>query len=142
MAINNGLFVNVSNHPLSKWSHEQIAAARDMVEDAVGEVCPIVDLPFPNVPSQASKDDVTTLAWGVVAEIERYARTVDGCLVVLVQGEMTLTFAIVNLLRMYDTYVREVVAACSERITTEYVLPDGTTKKESAFKFVAFRPYF
>lgn len=57
---------------------------------------------------------------------------------VLVQGEMTTVFAVVSALQAVGI---RCCAACSDRVSEERTLPDGTTEKVSTFKFVQFREY-
>jgi hypothetical protein len=114
------MFVNVSNHPVAKWSPEQIAAAVHLAGD-------IVDLPFPNVPPMASTADVTALAKGIVAKLSD-----NDPGVAMVQGEASLCF---ELSRMLLVLGWQVVVACSERNAVDG--PDG--KKIVTFEFAQFR---
>lgn len=58
--------------------------------------------------------------------------------IVMIQGEMTFTYAMIQLLLVKGITS---VAACSDRVSNEVVQADGTTKKVSEFKFVQFREY-
>lgn len=118
-------FINVSNHPSSKWSSAQVQAALALAEN-------IIDVPFPNVPSTASTEDVKALAAEVAAKVPETAS------IALVQGEMTLT---VSLVRQLQARGINVVAACSERRSVETVNPDGSVTKTAVFEFVQFRSY-
>lgn len=123
-------FYNLTNHPSSKWSEEQKAAALQIVggEDGAGI---IVDIPFPNIPPDANKLNVRKTVY------DCYAKYFDGANrndVVLVQGEMVFTFHMVNLLQ--SECIR-CVAATTERIVEER--PNG--EKVSVFKFIKFRNY-
>lgn len=60
------------------------------------------------------------------------------CSVVMLQGEFTLTYHLVNLLKHAGI---RVVAACSERHAVEKVDEDGNSIKHSKFTFVQFREY-
>ena len=113
-------FVNFSNHPSAAWSIEQLTAACEYGN--------IVDLQFPSVDPGLDKDDVMTLARACVDEIEAL-----NPVCVLCQGEFTLCFDIVNLLKKQGV---KVVAATSER-NVEF---DGDTKK-IRFTFNRFREY-
>lgn len=74
------MFINFSNHPSVRWSAEQTAAAIEFGD--------IVDVPFPDVPAGADTAAVSALA------DEYCARILDlRADVVLVQGEMSLSFA-------------------------------------------------
>lgn len=118
-------FINVSNHPSVRWSSAQLEAAK-----AQADV--IIDVPFPNVPSSATTEDVKALAAEVAAKVPADAS------IALVQGEMTLTLALVRQLQARGI---NVVAACSERRSVETVNPDGSVTKTAVFEFVQFRSY-
>ena len=78
------MFINFSNHPSVRWSAEQTAAAIEFGD--------IVDVPFPDVPAGADTAAVSALA------DEYCARILDlRADVVLVQGEMSLSFAVAGL---------------------------------------------
>jgi hypothetical protein len=123
------MFLNISNHKSASWSKEQLAAARELG----GEI--IDDIAFPAVPSTATTKDVVQMAVALVNDVyvEHEPPTV-----VMIQGEMCLTLALVK--EFQDLGVK-VVAACSDRCTTEVVKEDGTTEKKAIFKFVQFREY-
>jgi hypothetical protein len=132
------MLINLSNHPLSRWSPEQRQAAER-------EFGAIVDVPFP----QIKPDDSLTS----VREVVRCS--VQDCLTLLqttahqteregipqqrnaihVMGEYTFTFLFVN--EMQAKNIR-CLASTTERIVTEN--PDGS--KTTIFRFVQFRPYF
>lgn len=119
------IFVNHTNHPSANWSADQTLAAQ-----AYGE---IVDVPFPNVEADATADDVREL---VQVRLEKILALKPS--VVLCQGEFTYTFAIVERLKSAGV---KVVAATSERVANEEILPDGSTRQVSTFNFVQFREY-
>lgn len=134
------MFVNSSNHPSAKWSKEQTDAALALGHE-------IVDVPFPNVPPTATCEDVRRIAEQQVEAILDLAPDLARPLVILVQGEMTLTFSVVTMLKNRETLSTvnrtiRCVAACSDRRTVEVTQPDGTTKKESIFAFTGFRDYY
>ena len=116
------MFINFSNHPSVRWSAEQTAAAIEFGD--------IVDVPFPDVPAGA---DTAALA------DEYCARILDlRADVVLVQGEMSLSFAVAGRLQRNGVAV---LCACSERVCETSVLDDGSTERRSVFRFVRFRRY-
>ena len=118
-----GRFVNLTNHPSARWSEAQLQAAG-------GDV---VDVPFPNVPPAAGRDEVESLANHVVEQVlDLNPGTV------LVQGEMTLTYRVVSALHQHGV---KVVAATSERRVVETTNEDGSTDKRVVFSFVQFREY-
>lgn len=116
------MFLNISNHPVAKWSPEQVAAA-----EALGNH--VQDVPFPNVPPTATAEEVTAMARVVVAQFA--SMPVYGVDCVMVQGEFSLTY---ELSRMFLALGWEVVVATTERNVEEV---DG--KKVVTFQFVQFR---
>ena len=122
-------FINFTNHSSAKWSSEQLSAAQKYGE--------IVDFAFPQVAATATEDEIIKIARSIVSDI---CCTYDSEteIRVLVQGEMTLTYALVY---MFHDIGIPCYAACSDRVTEEIVNPDGTTTKKATFKFVQFRMY-
>lgn len=121
------MFLNCSNHASENWTEAQLAAAR-----AYGiEV--IRDYTFPSVPADVDEQEIEQIAQKVCEEIMDMHP-----MVVMCQGEFTLTYALIKKLLAHGV---KVVAACSERDTVEVCLPDGSVKKESNYKFVRFREY-
>ena len=118
-------FVNFSNHSSDKWNPKQIEAASKWGS--------IIDLPFPEVSADASVEDIRLLACDYTDQICSLQPNAVMC-----QGEFTLTFAIVTMLKSRGITV---VSACSSRNTVEAVSVDGTSQKTSIFEFVKFREY-
>ena len=118
-------FINLTNHASDRWSSEQRSAAL--------QYGGIVDVPFPLVPAEANEKDVESMARKLVEEIESLHPTAVCC-----QGEMTLTYRIVCLLKQKGICV---LAASSAREVVEEVAPDGTTHKTAVFRFCRFREY-
>ena len=119
------IFINHTNHPSTRWSDEQLSAAR-----AYGE---IFDMAFPAVNPNATAEEVRELARRnaeKILELEPAA--------VLCQGEFNYTFAMVERLKNLGVTV---VAATSERIVISEILPDGSTRQISTFHFVQLREY-
>ena len=119
------MFVNCTNHRVEFWSKKQLEEA-----EKYGE---IVDIPFPNVSSRLTTEEVRKLAYEVVDKILKLAPEV-----VLCQGEFTLTYTVVTELKKHNI---KVVAACSERTAEEYINEEGNNEKKSIFEFVQFREY-
>lgn len=119
------MFLNISNHPSSNWSAEQIEAAWQLS----GE---IVDLPFPVVDPAGDETYIAELADDLCTKVIEIVNGQNA--VVHLMGEMTLTFALVQRLSIQGITC---VAATTQREIMEY--PDG--RKESIFKFVKFRKY-
>lgn len=120
------MFLNYSNHPSYLWGENQIKEAKKYGD--------IVDVPFPQIPADFEEAYVKKMA---ESEYERIKSLKP--MVVLCQGEMTFCHNIVN--RLTENGIT-VVAACSERVNTEKLLPDGRTIKQVVFEFVRFRKYF
>ncbi len=119
------MFVNFSNHPMSNWNEMQLNAAKTYGETA--------EVPFPVVPPMATEEDVMQIA---MENAERILQLQPD--VVMCQGEFTVAFAVVNILKEHGVTC---VSACSDRRTVETVQVDGTIKKESIFLFCRFRKY-
>lgn len=119
------IFVNHTNHPSRRWSAEQRTAAQ-----VYGEV---KDIPFPAVDAEATPAEV-------VAQVEE---NLEKILVlkpaaVLCQGEFNYTFAMVERLKSFGITA---LAATSARVVEEEILPDGSARQVSTFRFVQFREY-
>ncbi len=119
------MFVNLTNHPSASWSEDQLHAARQWG--------PIQDYPFPAVDPSADRDTVVQMA-EIIAEDVLIMNPACVCC----QGEMTLTYHLVNQLKERGILC---VAACSERRTQETIRPDGSTEKLQVFDFIGFRAY-
>ncbi|NLZ83990.1 MAG: hypothetical protein GX915_10045 [Clostridiales bacterium] len=114
------MFVNFSNHPFERWEREQIEVAKRYGE--------ILDIPFPEIPSQWSNKQTQIKAKECADMIMAYNPSVVMC-----QGEYTLTYQVVAMLKERGI---KVVAACSERMVEEL---EG--RKVIKFKFEQFREY-
>lgn len=119
------MLLNFSNHPSADWSAEQTAAA--------AEFGAVADMPFPAVPASADAAAVSGLADEYCARI-----LASGADTVLVQGEMSLSFAVAGRLQKHGI---SVLCACSERVCDTVVHDDGSTERRSVFRFVRFRSY-
>ena len=113
-------FINFTNHPSSLWEEAQIQAA-----EAFG---PIIDIPFPAVAPNLSKEEISELGDIFIKNILNYNPAA-----VLCQGEFTLAFYVASQLKKQGITV---LAACSERNT---VIVEN--EKRSIFSFVQFREY-
>ncbi len=118
-------FVNFSNHPSSQWSTKQKAAA-----ETYG---PIVDEPFPPVPAFLDERGVALLADEIMLRILAKQPAA-----VLCQGEFTLAFTVTERLKAEGI---PVLAAASDRVTSETTDENGENRKISRFRFVRFRAY-
>jgi len=121
------MLINISNHPQARWQTAQREAAK-----TYGEV---IDLPFPNIPPQATTAEVDIMAVGAMNDIlSRMQQQDHPTTTIHLMGEMTFTYALLNKLRAQGI---PCVASTTERIVTV----EGDTKK-TVFKFIQFRPYF
>lgn len=123
------MFINISNHPSSKWSDEQRKAAVEIG----GE---IVDIPFPNVPPTAGIGDLIDMAETIIDKINdmRKGGLRGGEDAVHVMGEHGLTHRLVD--DIWHVFGITCIHSTTERIVEE---KDG--QKISTFKFVKFRSY-
>lgn len=113
------MLLNLSNHPSTSWSSEQIAAAGDKV----------IDMPFPQVDPEGDEAYIAQLS------TEYYNKILDinGVTTVHLMGEMNFTFALVSKLKAKGI---KCVASTTKRETVE---ENGV--KISKFQFVRFREY-
>lgn len=118
------MLINLSNHPSTRWSAEQMQAAR-----AFGSV---TDYPFPNVSPKWVEEDIRNEASRIATDI--LGTFPHDNLTVHLMGEFTLTYA---LLQRFHAHGIQCIASTTERIVKD--LPDG--KKEVLFQFVQFRRY-
>lgn len=116
------MFINLTNHPSSGWSEEQLKTAQEYGE--------IVDFSFPNIEPFFTSQDIKELADITIEGI----MSLDNHPVVHIMGEMTFTYAVVSRLKAQGIIC---VASTTERLVK--MMPDG--KKVSEFKFVQFREY-
>ena len=118
-------FINHTNHASGRWSAEQKSAAV-----AYGE---IFDVAFPAINPSATTGQVREL---VQENLEKILSLEPAA--VLCQGEFTYTFALVERLKEIGV---PVLAATTERVVEAEILPDGTSRQVSTFRFVQFREY-
>lgn len=116
------VFINHSNHPSAQWDEAQ----KNMAEN----YGPILDIAFPIVNPDSTVEEVENLVSQYGKDILEKHPTV-----VMVQGEFTYTYKMVDLLKKHGV---KVVAATSERIVK--TLDDGKTKQVE-FTFVQFREF-
>lgn len=127
------MFVNISNHDSSNWSREQVEHAFLLSETEV-----IIDVPFPQVDARLQSEAVKKMAQELHDKVLLDDRITPENSTIMVSGEFTLTYALVELFKA-DGFT--VVAACTERVSEEKVQPDGSVLKTSKFEFVRFRAY-
>lgn len=119
------IFINFSNHPVDQWDDKQRNEAL-----LLGNT--IEDLPFPVVPESATMQEIHDMADNYLAQIKARSNP-SGC-IIHIMGEMTFTFAMVNILKK-NGYT--CVASTTKRIVQ--MEADGT--KNVKFEFYQFREY-
>jgi len=121
------MLINLSNHPSTNWSPQQLAAAL-----IYGE---IIDLRFPEVDPSGNEEYIQSLVCEYIDLIKNNFQlsTFNSQLFVHVMGEMTFTFAMVNALQK-----RGITCVAS---TTERIASEENGVKFSEFQFVRFRKY-
>ncbi|MDY4148715.1 MAG: CRISPR-associated protein [Paludibacteraceae bacterium] len=130
------MLINLSNHPTAMWLPKQIEAAHR----TYGEV---FDLPFPTVPADADEADIQTIAQEYLKKVQTIAQeylnkvqtfSPSAEAVVHIMGEMTLTYALVCLLKQAGY-------TCVASTSVREVYEEEPGKKTAAFRFVRFRKY-
>lgn len=120
------MFINFTNHSSKNWSSQQ-------VQDSMiyGE---IKDIPFPNIKSEFTEDEIEQLGKeyvDIIAELQPDA--------VLCQGEFTLCHFVIC--KLQEKGIR-VISACSERVVSEKRTDSGGSERISVFHFVKYREYY
>ena len=130
------MLINLSNHPTAMWLPEQTEAAHR----TYGEV---FDLPFPTVPADADEADIQTIAQEYLKKVQTIAQeylnkvqtfSPPAEAVVHIMGEMTLTYALVCLLKQAGY-------TCVASTSVREVYEEEPGKKTAVFRFVRFRKY-
>lgn len=120
------MLINLSNHPTAMWLLEQLSAAHS----AYGEV---IDLPFPAVPADANEANIQTIAQEYLNKVQTIAQD-SAEAVVHIMGEMTLTYALICLLKQAGY-------TCVASTSVREVYEEEPGKKTAVFRFVRFRKY-
>ena len=118
-------FINLSNHPSDFWSEAQRAAA--------GQYGQIIDMPFPTIPPDITDDKMDALVQERFTQILQQPEPT-----VMLQGESVFTYRLVHRLNQAGVTT---LAAVSIRESKEVQIEDGTTVKQSVFRFAGFRKY-
>lgn len=118
------LFINISNHPVSRWGDSQKGSAKRYGK--------ISEIPFPEVPERGNPQEIEGLCKEYMTKI-LVMSNYRPC-TIHIMGEMTFTYAMVNLLKSHGYTC---VASTTKRIVEE--LPDGS--KNVKFEFCQFREY-
>jgi len=143
------MFVNLTNHPVSKWSKEQKEAAQNMPlrEDddkdrsimCFAYLMPNVDPSFTRMQvRQLARNTLNTILDQIYPQPKINKEFGRSHLQYLVQGHFGLVH---NLVEMISDQGETAFYATSERKSSEVVKEDGTTEKVSTFSFVQFTEY-
>lgn len=119
------MLLNLSNHPISNWSDEQLIAAKRLFGK-------IEDYPFPPINPRWDETQVDEFSNEILNDIIRRYGYKD--VTVHLMGELTFCFALLKKLQHQGI---KCVASTTERITEEQ--GKGTIIKQ--FRFVKFREY-
>ena len=115
------MLINLSNHPSENWNEKQKKMARDKYNT-------IADIPFPQVPPEATQDEVAILAEAYFVHIRKLAANEPTTIHIM--GEMTLTYMLINRLK-------EVGIPCLAS-TTQRIVKEVGNKKTVTFNFIRF----
>lgn len=118
------MLINLSNHPSSLWSSEQLKAAEQYGD--------IVDVPFPNVDPYATEHALSSLVAEYYAKVESIGSPNE--VIVHLMGEFCFTYSMLNLLKKHGY---KCIASTTNR---RVVLEDGI--KKVYFDFCTFRKYW
>lgn len=122
------MLINLSNHPYNQWNTLQQQAAQ-----VFGEC---VDLPFPAVDPAGDEHYIRKFALEYREKVHQLAAQKESeSVTVHLMGEMTLTFALLQMLQIDGI---PCIASTSERMSIDL----GNEQKETRFAFVRFRYYF
>ncbi len=123
------MLINLSNHPSEKWSREQKTAAQDQYGS-------ILDIPFPPVAPELSREEVEELVLIYITEVQVIAARNPGeDITVHLAGEFNFVYQMLTELRACGI---PAVSSTSERTVREHA--DGS--KTIFFNFVRFREYY
>lgn len=119
------MLLNLSNHPSSAWSAEQMDAA-------VKKFGGVHDEPFPNIDPNADEKEIS----GLVIEYALKVATTYPFIprAIHVMGEMTFTYNFVDMMK-------RVGIPCYASTTERTVLEETDGRKTVQFQFVQFRSY-
>ena len=138
------IFVNISNHPSSKWTDEQREAALAMIADDDG-YCDgtIVDIAFPSVPPEGGYETIEGLSKQTLEKIKEVLLPAAEAVledemrqtpVIHLMGEQGFCFTLTQML--LDLGLRVVHST-----TRREVVEKENGVKETRFSFVRFRNY-
>jgi hypothetical protein len=124
------MLLNFSNHPSSEWPEKQILEANRLFGS-------VMDLSFPDIPPDASYEEIIKLADQYADKILHLKNKYE-LISLHVMGEFTFTY---NLIKKMEEVGIPCYASTTAR-TAEEIAENNVIKKLSRFEFVAFRRYF
>lgn len=124
------MLLNFSNHPSSQWPVKQKEEAKRLF----GEV---VDLPFPNIPPEATEKDIHQLTEEYLKKIMDIKKK-NSKIAIHIMGEFTFTY---NMVKELEKISIPCYASTTRRVVDE-IKEDEIVKKISRFEFISFRKYF
>ena len=119
------MLINITNHPLDKWTSKQCTEAKQLFGT-------IVDIPFPNIDPTVDEQYIASLADDYLGKILTLAGKDQ--ITVHLMGEMTFTYALLSRLKQHGI---PRVASTTQRIVEER----SNGEKVVQFNFVRFRYY-
>lgn len=117
------VFINLSNLHTNKWPSDRLNGAKEMADGG-----DIINVAFPLISPAATKEEVEEAAKKCVDKVMTYNPDIVFC-----QGEFSLCFKIVELLKVMNI---KVVTVCNERVISE---ENGS--QMPVFKFIQFREF-
>ncbi|MCR9290713.1 MAG: CRISPR-associated protein [Bacteroidetes bacterium] len=115
------MLLNLSNHPSTRWTEEQM-------NTAIEQYSRIKDLFFPNIPPELGSEGLEELVDQYLQKIQK-----ENPKAVHLMGEMTFTYRLV-------TKLKEAGIPCIAS-TTNRIVEEKDGKKIVQFQFVQFREY-
>lgn len=122
------MFINMSNHPMEKWSEKQLTAAKKLGDKQW-------ELPFPMVDPTYDKEDLINMAYDYIYQIlENFSG--EKSFKIHIMGEMGFVYNFIRLALDIPNYNFEFFHSTTRRIVEE-----KNGNKVSTFEFVKFREY-
>ena len=119
------MLLNLSNHPSTAWSPEQLDAATNQFGG-------VIDKPFPNIDPYATSEEVKLLVMEYGLRVANFKEA--QLKAIHIMGEMTFVH---HFIRIMETIQMPCYASTTERT----VIEEADGRKTVQFKFVQFRLY-
>ena len=119
-------FINLSNHPSTKWPKDQLKTAKKYSEN-------IIDIAYPNIPPTATQEQIKEIIKDTLEKvIDANPR------VVMCMGENITCH---NFVKELEKLNIQTVATVTKPVTEKVRNEDGTERTIKTFKFEGFRDY-